>query len=184
MGIMSLQDILLSISKTLERERIRYAIIGAFALAGYGYVRATRDIDILLDVDNGDRVVSYLESLGFETLHRTSAFSNHLHPVGSTRLDLMFVEGETAQEIFSAVRPLLVLRGAALPVVAPQHLMAMKLFAAKHDPARKLKELGDIKELVDRTGMDRATIESCFATYGMDRYLNDIVDSENSDGRS
>jgi len=40
---------LLSLCRALERERVRYALIGGFAVILHGYVRGTKDIDLLVD---------------------------------------------------------------------------------------------------------------------------------------
>ncbi|HID31182.1 MAG TPA: hypothetical protein EYP19_14455 [Desulfobacterales bacterium] len=56
-----------------EKERVDYALIGAFALQAYGYVRATRDVDFLIRTENKDKIVQYLESsLAYETNHRST----------------------------------------------------------------------------------------------------------------
>lgn len=54
---MRLEDVL-SIVQALERERVRYAVFGALALAAHGLDRATRDLDLFVapDRDNVERL--------------------------------------------------------------------------------------------------------------------------------
>ena len=40
---------LLSLCKALNREEVRYVLIGGFAVILHGFVRGTKDIDLLLD---------------------------------------------------------------------------------------------------------------------------------------
>ena len=70
------------LTEFFERENLDYAVIGAFALYAYGYTRATRDVDFITRIEYQNKVVQYLQSLGFETLNRSEGFSNHLHPIG------------------------------------------------------------------------------------------------------
>jgi hypothetical protein len=75
---MAIRDIFKALSEMFEREKADYAVIGAFALYAYGYVRATRDIDFVTRIEFQKKAVSYLESLGFNTVHCSNAFSNHV----------------------------------------------------------------------------------------------------------
>jgi len=84
-------------------------------------------------------IVKFLMSLGFETLQRTDAFSNHVHPVGNARIDIMYVENETAEKIFSSTQRSLLFEKLELPVVSPEHLIALKLFATHSDSSRKFR---------------------------------------------
>jgi len=171
---MSLTDLIRSLTGHFRDHRIDHAIIGAYALHGYGYLRATADVDFILRLEYQEEAVAFLEGLGFETTHRSSAFSNHLHPVGSNRVDLMYVEGPTADEIFASTQLRLVFESMELPVVSPEHLVALKLFAAHGNPDRKLKELADIREIVSRTEIKRETVWKYFVKYGMEKHEADI----------
>ncbi|MBD3242446.1 MAG: hypothetical protein GF331_17790 [Chitinivibrionales bacterium] len=170
----STRELIRAISEFFNRERVPYAIIGAFALYGYGYVRATKDIDFLTERKHQGAVVGFLEGLGFETTHCSDAFSNHLHPVGAVRVDVMYVEGSTAQRMLSSTRPAIVSGGTTVRVVSPEHLIALKLFAAHGNPSRRLRDLADVKEIVSRCGVRREDVWRYFERYGLEEYDDDI----------
>lgn len=110
-------------------------MIGPFALQAYGYVRATADLDLVAGSKSREEIVSCLESLGYETMAVSKGFSNHMGPLGRLgRVDFVYGSGETAEEIFSSVRPMAAFGGKDLPVVKPEHLIALKVFAMKNDP--------------------------------------------------
>ncbi len=157
------------------REGMDYAVIGAYALYAYGYIRATRDMDFITRVEYQPAIIAYLESIGFETVHRSEGFSNHLHAVGFIRLDLIYADKATADRIFAAVTAKLVLESLELPVVSPEHLMALKLFAVKNNSARKLKELADIRELIRRTRLPAATVRGYLQQYGLENLYDDLI---------
>jgi hypothetical protein len=159
-----------------EREKIDYALIGAFALYAYGYTRATCDLDFITRIESQNKIITYLESLGFETLQKSEGYSNHQPPVGFAGIDLVYVGGETAKIIFKAVRQLLMFENLNLPVVSPEHLIALKLFAIKNEPKRKFKELADIKEVLQHTPLDKEVIRDYFKKYRLEAYYDEVVE--------
>lgn len=166
----------------LEREQIEYALIGAFALKAYGYVRATQDIDFLAKAENQDRIVAYLESIGYDTLYRSSGYSNHAHPITKLgRIDIVYVRGETAESIFRDSRPLLVLGELSLPVVSLEHLAALKVFAMKNDPNRVFREMADLKYLVSLPGSDLEVIEGYFEKYGCLEKFDELFEKKSKE---
>jgi hypothetical protein len=180
--IMSLKEVFQSVSEFFKHERLEYAVIGAFALYGYGYVRATRDIDFITRSQHQEKITRFLESLGFETVHRSDSFSNHLHPIGATRVDIMYVDGQTADEFFSSTEEKLIFNDVKVPVVSAEHLIALKLFAAQNNPDRKLKELSDIREVLHLTKVNKNAIRKYFVKYGQEKYYDEIIDGSNRNG--
>jgi len=174
---MTLKDQINNLREFFERERLDYAVIGAFALHAYGYTRATQDIDFITRLEYQDKIIAYLESLGFETLNRSPGYSNHLSPVGSIRIDLVYIEGKTAEMIFEGVQKKSLMVQYELPVVSPEHLIALKLFAVRNDPDRKFKELADIKEIMKMTPVNQEEVRVYFKDYGLEEYYYEIIEA-------
>lgn len=168
---MSVEEHFRLVSNFFTGRKLDYAVIGAFALHAYGFTRATRDIDFITRLEYQRAIVGYMESLGYETLQCTTAFSNHLHAIESARVDLMYVSDRTADLIFSSITVRKVLDGINLPVPSPEHYLALKLFAAKSNPDRKEKDLLDIKSLLRVVHIDRSVVEMNFKKYGMEDAL-------------
>lgn len=172
---MNFKNQIILLTEFFNREKLDYAIIGAFALHAYGYTRATRDVDFITRLEYQEKIINYLESQDFETINRTEAFSNHLYPAGSVRIDLLYVEGETADSIFDSVEKKVLFDELKIPIVSPEHLVALKLFAASSDPQRKLKELADIKELIRIRNIEPGKIEKYFKKYNLEKYFDEIT---------
>ena len=175
---MSLKDIFDSLCAFFRRNDMEFGVIGAFALYSYGYVRATKDVDFITRSRNRTAIVEHLESLGFETVHISSAFSNHVHPIGNTRVDVMYVDGKTADEIFGSIRNRPVFKNESVPVVSVEHLVAMKLFSIQNDPERKYKDLADVKELLKRADHNKVAIKECFRKYGQESEFGNATGDE------
>ena len=170
---MKFADVFRLLIDFFEKARVDYALIGAFALKAYGYVRATQDVDFLVGYRDQDKIIRYLESsLGYETIYRSSGYSNHVHRLsGLGRIDFVYVKGATAESIFAETRRLLILDDLMLPVVKPEHLVALKVFAMKNNPDRALREMADIKELLSLPGLDTEEVRRYFEKHGqMERY--------------
>jgi len=173
---MGLREVFDTVSDFFEREKMDYAVIGGFALFGFGYVRATQDIDFITRIEYQKKILAFFENLGFETAHCSSAFSNHIHPIGALRVDIMYVGGATADEIFSAIQKRIIFNHREYPVVSPKHLIAMKLFAASNEPDRKFKDLADIKEILNKVEIDKNEIKKLFEKYGLEEYYESITE--------
>ncbi|HSF03370.1 MAG TPA: hypothetical protein VLA62_10175 [Solirubrobacterales bacterium] len=154
-----------------DREAVPAAVIGAFGLHAYGLTRATQDLDLAVPAEAQSALVAFLESLGYETLHRSAGYSNHLHPAGELgRVDVVYLHGETSDRLFAAcqTRPL---GSRQVRVPRPEHLIAMKVQAMANDPTRTLRELADIQFLLSLDGVDQAEVRGYFARAGLlDRY--------------
>lgn len=150
----------------LDREGIPFAIVGALALHTYGYSRATNDVDLLVGIEAQDRLIAFLEKRGFETLHRSEGYSNHLHADPALgRLDVIYVDEDTRSKIFAEAR-LASLAGMSVAVPKPEHLAAMKVHAMKNDPSRAFQEMADIQFLMRLPGVDHDQIRGYFERSG------------------
>ncbi len=171
---MSLKNIIEAIVKFLSSEKIDFGVIGAFALFSYGYSRTTEDVDFVIRLEEREKVITFLESIGFETAFTSDAFSNHRHIVGSIMVDFMFVYGETADDIFDKINTRALYKDLIVPVVSVEHLVAMKLFSATNEATRRKKDLSDVEELLCRTKYDTTIVKKYFQQYNLEGLYEEI----------
>ena len=151
-----------------EGKQIPYAVIGGVGLAGYGMSRATLDLDFVVEGESQKAVVDHLESLGYQTLYRSTGYSNHQHALPEMGgVNVVYVRGETSRRIFEASRPLEGPDGKLVPVPSPEHLIAMKVVAMKNDPSRAHQDLADIQFLMSRPDVDREEVQRQFEKHGL-----------------
>lgn len=163
---MELAVVLGAVGTHLDREGVPFAIVGALALHTYGYSRATNDVDLLVGVEAQGGLIAFLEQRGFETLHRSGGYSNHLHPdTVLGRIDVIYVDEDTSGKIFTEARRA-TLAGISVVVPKPEHLAAMKVHAMRNDPSRVFQEMADIQFLMRLPGVDRAQIRRYFEEAG------------------
>ncbi len=58
------------ILRFFNKHKVRYCIVGAFAVAFHGHPRYTKDIDILIDASeaNSEKIIAAINELGFSSL--------------------------------------------------------------------------------------------------------------------
>jgi predicted nucleotidyltransferase len=160
---MDFAKVLKTIVEFSRNEGFPLALIGAFGLHAYGLSRATRDLDFAVDIAAQDKLLPFLESLGYRTLYCSAGYSSHEHesaPLG--RVDFVYLSGETSRRVFGEARHILEIEDLTVPVPRPGHLIAMKVHAIKNDPSRTLQDLADIQFLMSLPGIDEAEIRSYF----------------------
>jgi len=178
-----LQKYIVLMKEFFEKENMRFALIGGLALNTYGYTRFTNDVDFLTESKNSEVLQSYLDSLGFKVLQSDSAFS--LHTLFNERIDLMYVNGDTADKILGSTQ-IKKIGNIELPVISPIYLALMKGFAASQDPDR-IRDLDDVKKLYYLNHISKSDIELICEKYGHKEYfkqlLNETISGDKNEKR-
>jgi hypothetical protein len=152
----------------LTKERFRIAVIGGVALTAYGHPRMTLDLDVVTEAAAQEPLVTFMESQGFVTLHRSPGYSNHRHSDPSRgRVDFMYVRSETAEKLFASARELPGPAARSILVPKPEHLIAMKVQAMKDAPERTWQDLVDIAYLFRLDGVNRDEVRQYFESAGL-----------------
>jgi hypothetical protein len=153
---------------------IAVALIGGLALAPYRVVRATRDVDLLVDASLGDTVDGVLTSLGYRCLHRSVDAANYLR--GDERVDFLYAHRPAARELLAGARSRQTPFG-DLRVISLEGLIAFKLQGFVNDPDRR-QDLEDIRALLRaNTGsVDLARVRDYFRLFDRESLLDELLD--------
>jgi predicted nucleotidyltransferase len=135
--------LLLDAVEVLQREKVDYAVIGAFALSAHGVVRASIDVDVLLFTtpQHLTRLRTRFQRAGLETKLRRGEADDPiptmltLSDVYHNHVDLLGVLRGVDPAIFS--RTVAVpFRGVNLRIVGREDFIAMKCFAGSPQDVR------------------------------------------------
>jgi hypothetical protein len=124
-------------------------IAGGNAVQIYGYSRFTKDFDCVISMESADVMRTALEAAGFQVFDKNNVVIRYralAQP--SWILDTILVNEQTFAKMWTG-RRIVKLGNSNLTVVAPLHLVGMKLHALKSAPDR-LHDLIDILELLKR----------------------------------
>jgi hypothetical protein len=120
----------------LEEKRVRYAVSGAFALRQHtGICRFTKDLDLFMTAETSQEAFVYLQQRGFECevcdpvwLAKARKDEFFVDLITGMSNGVIVVEDSWIERAQSAV-----VHGVTTRVLAPEELVASKLFVAKRE---------------------------------------------------
>jgi hypothetical protein len=150
-----------------------FALIGGLALAAHKVVRATQDVDLLVDGDLADTVDHALRALGYRCLHRSADTANYLRD--DQRLDFLYAHRPTARQLLQTA-PQLSTPFGTLHVVTAEGLIAFKLQGLVNDPRRR-QDLEDIRALIrtNRSTLNVDEVRGYFRLFSREPLLEEIL---------
>jgi hypothetical protein len=150
-----------------------FALIGGLALASHKVVRATQDIDLLVEADKADEIEAELLRLGYRCLHRSVDAGNYAR--GDECVDLLYASRPIAHRLLAEAAALNTSLG-DLRVVSAEGLIGFKLQALVNDPQRT-QDLEDIRALLraNRAALDMEQIRGYFRLFERETLLDDLL---------
>lgn len=141
---MEIQDVLSLASLSLKKMNISFALIGGFALAAHGVVRATQDIDLLVDGENKSAAKQALTAAGFKIVFENNEV---VHFSGAGQLDILWANRESTQGMLKRAHSI---NEFPVPVVSAEDLIGLKIQAYSNDSKREFQDKADIQSLLER----------------------------------
>ncbi len=148
------QDDLVALCRALNARGARYLVVGGFAIIHHGYLRATEDIDLLLDgtLENQVRVKKALESLPDKAILELGDDDIRDYTVvrvaDEILVDLMISAcGIEYEEASKSIEPAQV-QGVSIPFANPHLLLRMKQTYREKDAEDRVflhKKIADLK---------------------------------------
>lgn len=132
--------------EALKHAKVPHAVIGATALAVRGFPRMTRDLDVVVLLEDAYSALDALQSAGFRSLtsvDRTTA-PEAMYVLESERgidVDLLVAAGEPESTVIAEASEAQVF-GTRSPVASLEHLLTMYLYS--NEP----RHLGDFARIV------------------------------------
>jgi hypothetical protein len=134
--------------QTLLDNEVKFLIVGAYALAAYGYPRATGDFDIWVEAsaENSKKILSSLTSFGASTsglTEKTFMEKGIIFQIGVAprRIDFItHIDGVDFNDAYPS-RKTIVMEGLNLPFISKENLIKNKKSTGRD------KDLVDVKHL-------------------------------------
>jgi hypothetical protein len=149
--------------RALNEKEVPYALVGATALAVRGLPRMTRDVDVVVLLEDAFAALDALGDAGFHSI--TPVARNEepepmyvLKDAKGSEVDVLVAAGEPESTIV-AEAPAATAFGVRAPVATLEHLVLMYLYS------NQPRHLGDLARIVTETNVDLASVE---------RYLSEV----------
>jgi hypothetical protein len=152
---------------------VRFALIGGLALGPHKVVRATQDIDLLVDAGDADALDGTLVKLGYQCIHRSIDAGNYLR--GDERVDLLYASRPIARRLLLSAAELGTPLGAAR-VVSAEGLIGFKLQGLVNNP-RRTQDLEDIRALLraNHGTLQIGEVREYFRLFGREQLLEELL---------
>lgn len=151
---MDFEQVLRSVLEGFEREHVRYAAIGGFAMGALGVPRATVDLDFLIHHEDLERVHKIFGTLGFGRLAHMENVSHYVHRDSRWgRIDILHAFRTYSLKMLERARPYPIFDGRyRINVLEAEDMIGLKVQAMANNPERRKKEEVDIETLMARFG--------------------------------
>ena len=161
------------VTAALNAIGVQFALIGGLALASHRVVRATQDVDLLVDAERAGQIDAEMARLGYCCLHRSADTGNYTR--GDERVDLLYASRPIARRLLANAVESQTSLG-ALRVVSAEGLIGFKLQALANDPCRT-QDLEDIRALLrgNRAKLDMAEIREYFRLFERESLLDELL---------
>ena len=155
------------------RHGIEPALIGGLAVVAHQVVRATQDVDFLVEAEAANKVHDALLDLGYQCLHRSEDAANYVR--ATEGLDLLYAHRPLARRLLAQASERDTPMG-HMRVVSVEGLIGFKLQGYVND-ATRLRDLDDIRALVKvhRASLDLAQLREYFALFNQLELLNELI---------
>ena len=149
------------------------ALIGGLALAAHRVIRATQDVDFLVDAEDADRLHDVIIGLGYSCIHRSDDVANYVR--GDEGLDLLYAHRPVARSLLAQAEERETTMG-RLRVISVEGLIAFKLQAHVNDPSRG-RDIDDIRALLTANAgsVDLDELRQYFQLFDREGLLDELL---------
>ncbi len=159
---MDFKRVLEELLQGFEKNKVRYALMGGFAMGLWGMGRTTVDLDFLVHKNDLSKVEEIMTALGYECKFQTENVSQYVSPLrvfgevdflhAFRQPSLRMLDRAVDKKVFGEMR---------LKVLRPEDIIGLKLQAIKNNPHRKEREIEDVVFLASEYGsvMDWSVVE-------------------------
>ena len=149
-------------------------LIGGLAVAAHQVIRATQDVDFLVDAEAADGLHATLLRLDYRCVYRSEDAANYVR--GDEGLDLLYARRPIARRLLAQAQPRDTPMG-RLRVISVEGLIAFKLQGFVND-ATRTRDLEDMRALLrlHRAAIDMAQVREYFALFDRTELLDELLD--------
>jgi hypothetical protein len=165
--------------ENFNREKIDFALIGGLALQFAGITRATRDIDLLVLSQNGDKIKDIMLRHGYKLLHESEDVLNfYSENFQLGRVDFLLAHRKYTVAMLKRAQEKDILEGKfKVKVLKIEDQIGLKVQSSSNDPARMHQDMADIELLIKNSypNLDMNVLAEYFELFGRKEELEKIV---------
>jgi len=161
-----------------QKNKVRYGLMGGFALGAQGVARSTVDIDFLVYKDDLDKIHTIMNELGYELKYQSDNVSQYISSLkvfgevdfihAFREISVGMLQRAEEKKIFNETITVKVLR--------VEDLIGFKVQAMANDESRKAVDLRDIESLMalHSASLDWDAVEKFFSLFGFNALFTEL----------
>lgn len=170
-----------NVLESFQKEKINFAIIGGFALQASGMPnRVTQDIDMLIIVDDKDKVKKIMHSQGFELHHESKDVMNFFGIVPILgRVDFIIAHRQYARDMLKKAVEKEILNGKfKVKIITIEDQIGFKVQSSTNDKERHQRDMIDIEWLLKSNypKLDLGLIREYFKLFNRENELDKLME--------
>ena len=147
---MDFLEVTRQVGRALDEARVRYALIGGFAMALRGVQRATVDLDFILLREDLDRADQVLTGAAYRRVFYSENVSHYIANASALgRIDLLHAFRGPSLSMLERAERIEIANGLTLPVVQIEDIIGLKIQAAVNDEQRAAADWADIRLMLE-----------------------------------
>ncbi len=152
-----------------EKEGIRYALIGGFAMGAMGMVRSTMDADFLVDLGDLPKIRKIMKKYSYKCVYESenvSQFVSNIKIFGE--LDFLHAFRKISRSMLSRAKSSPIFAGKyKIKILRPEDIIGLKLQALANNPERENREYIDIEAIMEKfkSKLNWARLEEYFTLF-------------------
>ena len=148
------------------------ALIGGLAVVAHQVVRATQDVDFLVEAEAANKVHAALLNLGYECLYRSDNAANYVR--ATEGLDLLYARRPLARRLLAQASERETPMG-RMRIISVEGLIGFKLQGFVND-ATRTRDLDDIRALlkIHRNSLNMDELREYFVLFNKSEFLNEL----------
>lgn len=149
------------------------ALIGGLAVVAHQVVRATKDVDFLVEAEAADKVHVALLDLGYQCLYRSENAANYVR--GMEGLDLLYAHRPLARRLLEQAAERETPMG-RMRIISVEGLIGFKLQGYVND-ATRIRDLDDIRALVKihRASLNLDELREYFSLFNQRKLFDELL---------
>jgi len=172
---MDFKKVFNTIFTELNNNKINYALMGGIALGFLGSDRITKDIDILVDVNDREKIKNILSKNFYNLFYESEnvlQFISDLKIFGE--LDIIIAKNKYTKNMLKRARIIQINNNIKLYLLQPEDIIGLKLQAIKNDSERYNKDIEDIIFIKENYKLDKNIIKEYCKILNMDKICKNI----------
>jgi hypothetical protein len=148
---MDFKQVLALLIAEFEKEQVQYAVMGGFAMGALGIIRATADLDFLINNTDLSKIKKIMKQHGYRCRYQSENISQYISDLTFFgEIDFLHAMRERAIGMLSRAKEISVFDGTLkIRVLIPEDIIGLKLQALANDPNRETQDYADIELLLN-----------------------------------